>query len=169
MEEQQQDEFDIQAVGAPLANWQIDEYPREQRSTRWYVVMGLAAAACIIYALATANFLFAVIILMIGVITLVTTFQEPARMDVFITTTGIVIGNSFYEFRSINDFSIVYDPPHVKLLYVTFVQAWRPMLAIPLEDVDPNEVRDQLLPYCLENLNRSSERLTDRLRRVYKL
>ena len=42
-------------------------------------------------------------------------------------------------------------------------------LILELEDIDPNEVRELLLPYCLENLQRVEENLTDVLRRLYKL
>lgn len=131
--------------------------------------MALIGVGLIVYSIATANFLFAVIILMSGIITLVSDFRHPDRVTVAVTSTGIVVGEAYYDFRSINDFAFVYEPPEVKLLYVTFKQAWNPMLAIPLEDTDPNAVRKELLPFCLENLDRTSETLTDVLRRVYKL
>jgi hypothetical protein len=43
------------------------------------------------------------------------------------------------------------------------------LLAIPLEDTDPNIVRECLLPFCPENLDRTQEPLTDRLKKRYKL
>jgi hypothetical protein len=156
-------------IGRSLVAWEADEYPRQQRSARWYAIMGAIALACIIYAVLTANFLFAVIILMIGIITLLTSFQEPERIQIIITTTGIVIGDNYFEYRSVKDFSIVYQPPEVKTLYMTFKSVLQPLLVVPLEDADPNVVRDSLLPYCIEDLARTQERLTDTLRRVYKL
>lgn len=155
--------------GRALVAWEVDEYPRQTRSRRWYAIAGLIGVALIIYSVATANFLFAVIILMIGIITLISDFKTPDRVQVGITTTGLVVGDSYHDFRSVRDFSIAYEPPEVKLLYVTFRQAWQPMVSIPLEDVDPNVVRRELLPYCLENLDRTSETLTEVVRRVYKL
>ena len=50
-----------------------------------------------------------------------------------------------------------------------FRSVLNPLLSIPLEDTDPNDVRDGLGAYCAENLERTEESLTDRLRRVYKL
>jgi len=35
--------------------------------------------------------------------------------------------------------------------------------------VDPNAVRDSLLPYAFENLSREEEALTDMVKRLYKL
>jgi len=164
-----QNEIQLAGPGRPLVVWEMDEYPRQTRSQRWYVIMALIAVVLIAYSIATANFLFAVIVLMAGIITLISDFKHPDRVTVAVTSTGIVVGETYYDFRAINDFALVYEPPEVKILYVTFRQAWNPMLAIPLEDTDPNVVRKELLPFCLENLDRTSETLTEVLRRVYKL
>ncbi len=171
MEDETQTEpsFQLAGPGQPRVVWEIDEYPRQTRSRRWYLVMAALGVALIVYSIATANFLFAVIVLMAGIITLISDFKHPNRITVGITTTGIVIGETYHDFRSVNDFALVYEPPEVKNLYVTFRQSWQPMLAIPLEDTDPNVVRRELLPFCLENLDRTSETLTEVLRRVYKL
>jgi len=132
-------------------------------------IMGVFGVGLIIYAIATANFLFAVIILMLGVIMLLGTFVRPDRTDVMITSTGVVLGDMYYDFDAIQDFSIVYDPPNVKVLYIEFNSPWHPLLSIPLEDEDPNSIREELLPFCVENIDRSQETLTDVLRRVYKM
>ncbi len=159
----------MEDYGTPLLTWQVDEYQRMERSVRWYLVAGLISVALIVYAVATANFLFAVIILMAGVVTLVTSFTPPRRIDVVVTDQGVAIGSRFYEYKKIRDFSLAYQPPEVKILYLDFVSPLDPLLSVPLEETDPNEVRDALLGYCRENLDRTEETLTDRLRRVYKL
>jgi len=152
-----------------MCAWQVDEYPNHERSRFWYVTGAIAGVALIIYAIATANFLFAVIILMSGIIMLLSTFQPPDKTVVAIATSGIVIGGTFYNYKDIKDFSIIYEPPEVKTLYVDFQQPWQPLVSIPLEDTDPNKIRECLLPFCLENLDRTEETLTDVVRRVYKL
>ncbi|HCB55625.1 TPA: hypothetical protein DEP26_01445 [Candidatus Uhrbacteria bacterium] len=155
--------------GEGLISWHVDEYPKHQRSRAWFIVMSILGIALIIYAMATANFLFAVIILMIGIITLVSLYKEPDQVDVIITNTGIIVGDAYYEYRAIRDFSIVYEPPQVKNLYVDFHTSWRPLLSVPLGDTDPNIVREHLLNFCLENLERADETLTDVIRRLYKV
>lgn len=156
-------------IGTPQLEWEVDEYPAHQRSRFWYILAAVVGVALIIYAVATANFLFAVIILMVGVITLLSGFVPPDRVPVVITNTGVVVSDLYYDFQSIRDFSIAYDPPDVKNLYFEFHSPWQPLLTVPLEEVDPNQVRELLLPYCLENLQRVEENLTDVLRRLYKL
>jgi len=156
-------------AGRHLLSWQVDEYPRQVRSGRWYAAACVVAALLIISAIASSNFLFAVIVLMLGVIYLVSTFREPERVDVTVTDGGVVLGPSFYPYRDIKAFSLVYDPPEVKNLYLDFVSGWQPLLTIPLEETDPNALREAILPYCREDLDRSRETLTDALRRRYKL
>ncbi len=156
-------------IGSPRLEWEVDEYSAHSRSKLWYSIAAVLGVALIVYAIATANFLFAVIILMIGVITLLSSFVPPDRVPVVITNTGVVVSDMYYDFQAIKDFSIAYDPPDVKNLYFEFHSPWHPLLTVPLEDIDPNEVRELLLPYCLENLERVEENLTDVLRRLYKL
>ena len=166
---QEDHEISISPYGEGLVQWHVDEYPNHQRSKAWHVVMSLLGIALIIYAMATANFLFAVIILMIGIITLVSIYKEPDKVDVIVTTTGIIVGDSYYEYSSIRDFSITYEPPQVKNLYVDFHTSWRPLLSVPLGDIDPNIVREHLLSFCMENYERTEETLTDVIRRLYKV
>src|SRR3989338_5405406 len=92
-------------IGAPQLEWEVDEYPSHQRSRRWYFISAVLGVAFIVYAVATTNFLFAVIILMIGVITLLSTFVPPQRVPVVITNTGVVVSDMYYYFQAINDFS----------------------------------------------------------------
>ena len=51
-------------LGTTFVEWEVDEYPRPERSHKWYILVGGAALLCLIYAVLTANFLFAVIVLM---------------------------------------------------------------------------------------------------------
>lgn len=159
----------INQFGKILAQWRVDEYPNHQRSRTWYIISAIIGIALIIYAIATANFLFAVIILISGVVMLLGAFQPPEKIDIAITQTGVVVGPAFYEFQDIKNFSLAYRPPEFRILYLDFVKPWLPLLSIPLEDTDPNHVRECLLPFCLENLDRTDETLTDTIRRVYKL
>ena len=156
-------------IGAPLLAWEVDEYPKYIRSRSWYIIMVVFGAALIIYSIATANFLFAIIVLMTVFIMLLSTFKNPGRVSILITTTGLVVSDMYYDFEAISDFSIVYEPPEIKNLYFDFVSPWQPILSIPLEEMNPNDVREYLLPFCAENLERTEEELTDMVRRLYKL
>ncbi len=106
---------------------------------------------------------------MMGIILLINNLKHPNRLHIHITDAGIVVGHHFYDYKDIKDFSVIYEPPEIKILYVDFNSVLEPLLVLPLEDADPNEVRDALLPYAFENLDREEETLTDMVRRMYKL
>ena len=169
MDEELLQEERLPQFGTEILSWQIDEYPDHERSRFWYIVGSLFSLGLIFYGLLTANFLFALIILMIDLIFLLSIFKKPERISVIISTTGILIGNGFYDYRLIKDFSIVYNPPQVKNLYLDFYSPWRPLISVPTEEIDPNQIREILLNFCMENFERNEETLTDLLRRVYKL
>ena len=171
MENEQNTAEDIQGIdaGPVVMNWESWEFPPVQRSTRWYVIAGAVGFGMLVYAILTANFVFALIVLMFAAIMLLKDLKKPARVPVAITSSGVVFNNEFYPYDDIKDFSIVYQPPDVKTLYVGFRNRISPLLAISLEDTNPNDVRTALLPFAFENLDREGERLTDVLTRVYKL
>jgi len=156
-------------VGESRLSWQTWEYPPHERSRSWFIVASVVGAGLLVYAIATGNFMFAIIILMMGIILLISTLRHPNRVHVHITDLGIVFGDQFFDFEGMKDFSIIYNPPEVKMLYVDFQRLWQPLLTIDLHDIDPNAVREQLLPYVFENLEREEETLTDMVRRMYKL
>lgn len=162
-------EYHPDDFGDILVKWEVDEFPTHNRSRFWYIMAGIIGIGLIAFAIFTSNFLFAIIILMSAVIMTISTFIKPGKIPIIITNTGIVVGDMYYDYQSIRDFSIVYDPPEVKLLYLDFHAMSHPIISISLEDTDPNEVRECLLPFCLENLKRNEESLTDLFRRLYKL
>lgn len=156
-------------VGDALISWETWDIPPYQRGIWWYIIAGVICLALIIYGFFSQNYIFSVIILMIAVIYLMNNLRQSKRIPVHITTLGIVLGTDFFPYKEIKDFSIVYQPPEVQLLYVDFQQLSRPLVSIDFSEVNPNTIREALLPYAFENLNREEETLTDTLRRVYKI
>ena len=155
-------------AGTVLTNWETWEFPPVERSTRWYVIAGAVGFGLLVYAILTANFVFALIVLMFAAIMLLRDLKKPGRVMVAITTEGIVFNSELYRYDDLKDFSISYQPP-VRTLYLGFRSRLTPLLAISLENMNPNEIRELLLPFVFENLEREGERLTDILTRVYKL
>lgn len=170
-EKQEQEEHfeEVEDVGAPLVSWETFERIPHERSKSWYIIASVIGAALLIYAVLTGNFLFAIIILMAGIILVMNGIRHPERIEVHITDLGIVVDNTFHDYKDIKEFALVYEPPMIKTLYVDFNSAFRPMVSIQLDEADPNIIRETLLPYVYENLEREDETLTDLLRRVYKL
>lgn len=153
----------------PLLRWVIPEYTQHERGRNWYIVAGLIAGFFLVYAIATANFLFAVIVLL-GLVTLFVRHQHaPMNLEVAIYQDGIAVGERHFEWKELKDFWIVFHPPEVKTLYISFQNGWRPRLPIPLEDTNPMKVRQELLVYLEEDLDREDEPTMDALSRLLKI
>jgi len=55
-------------------SWKIPEYREHERSKKWYIIAIAIMALLLLYAIFTANFLFAVILIVVGI-----TFALQAR------------------------------------------------------------------------------------------
>jgi len=154
--------------GDRIFGWLVDEYERHERGPVWYAASFLAAVGLVLYALITQNFLFAIIIVMFGVIIGLSALREPERVMFEVTTRGVGVGELFVPYKELKDFWIVYEPPYVKNLYIEHKSAVTPRIVVPFEDADPVEVRRALLDYLDEN-GRAEEPLGDLLGRVFKL
>lgn len=155
--------------GAILQSWHFPEYPSYQRGRRWYLIAIVIGAGLIIWSVATSNFLFGIIIVMTGVIFVTQSRRNAHNVVVQITEDGIVMGQSFYRYADIKNFWIVYEPPHIKKLYLSFKEPLRPLLAILLENENPVNVRRTLRRFLDEDLNEDTEPSSDSISRLLKI
>ncbi|MDO8260334.1 MAG: hypothetical protein Q7T50_02410 [Candidatus Magasanikbacteria bacterium] len=151
-------------------SWQVKEYDKHDRSKRWYIIAISLALALLMFAFFSGNFLFAVIIIIISLITILHDGQEPITLDVAITEEGVIVGKKFYDYDELESFSFVYKPSQgVKRLYFEFDNPIRPRLSFPLDNLDPLPIREYLLRYLPEDLERTDEPLSEGLGRIFKL
>ena len=127
-----------------ILQWEVDESKRYHRGRFWYAGMILVGLALLIYAVASANFLFALLILMFALVIYITALRAPTKVAVEVTDDGITVGGVRFSYRDINRFWFVYEPPEVKMLYLGLEGAIRPWLPVPLDQQNPNEVRSIL-------------------------
>jgi hypothetical protein len=157
-------------LGEEIMVWTVPEYEKHERSSAWYIVAGVMAIALLIYCFFTANFLFAVIIIVTALVVILHDGRHPEMVKFGITTEGIVIGRKFYDYDEIQDFSIIYKPRlEVKRLYFEFKNALKHRLSIYLGDINPLIVRENLLKYLKEDLERTDQPLSEGLARIFKL
>jgi len=156
--------------GKILAEWEFDEFPRHERTRLWYIVALIISGGLLLFAILSLNYLFAAIILIIGVIVIMQNRREPQRLTLNICEDGLAIGtNTFYEWKAIKNFWIVYEPPEVKNVYFDFKAGVRPSISLPLEKQNPLNIRKILLNYLPEAVDQENESFSDGLRRILKL
>lgn len=157
--------------------WEIPEYIKHERTKAWYVIAGLIALGCAAvsvftpnYVFETPNYLFLGIIILGSFIILMNDNTEPVMIPVILGDEGIQLGRKFYDYDEIKNFSIIFKPREdVKNIYLEFKSAAKPRITIALMDQDPIVVRNALLRYLAEDLERTSPPASEGLAKMLKL
>ena len=112
---------------------------------------------------------------MFGLITLITALiillfhQTNGKVEFQITEDGILVNQRFYEYKTLKNFYIIYEPPEVKTLYFEPKSIFSPRVPIDLGSQDPVKIREILKQYLAEDLERENEPLSDQTSRLLKL
>jgi hypothetical protein len=156
--------------GKKITGWKVPEYDKHKREQGWYLIAAAIAIIFIIYSFFSGNFLFAAIIIIGALVVILHDGQEPMKVDFTITDQGLVVGKKFYDYDVIKDFSIIYKPhDKVKNLYFEFKNVVRPRLSVPLDKMNPLPIRENLLKYLPEDLERTDQPLSEALAKIFKL
>jgi len=171
MEEEQNDTQKEQSTdhGKRFASWTFPEFPDHKRKKNWYIIASVILLGFIVYGIASANYLFAIFFALAGFIYAIQIQRKPRIVTFSITEDGIEVHETFYAYKNLDKFWIVYEPPEIKTLYFTFTSKVRPSLSIPLESQNPLVIREILLRYLKEDLERDDELFSDALQRKLKL
>ncbi|MFH1286416.1 MAG: hypothetical protein ABII02_01550 [Candidatus Magasanikbacteria bacterium] len=156
-------------VGDVLHTWTIQEYDSHERGTLWHILMITSGIVLVVYGIFSSNFLFALIIILFGIIIFLQSYQIAPQVQFAITELGIVIGSRFYSFSEFVDFYMIYNPPHVKTLFLNTRSGFKPLIRIPLLDMDPTEVKYTLREFLDEDFEKEEEPLTDVFARNWKI
>ncbi|MFA5188480.1 MAG: hypothetical protein WC460_03915 [Patescibacteria group bacterium] len=154
--------------GEVLFQWTIPEYIAHERSLIWYLIMIGLALILIIYSIFTANFLFALIIIVAIFIVFLKSYSQPKELTFQITDQGLILGTQFFPYSRINKFYIIYKPPTVKKIFFD-LKGLSPDLSVWLDEMNPLEVRETLLEFLQEDLEKERQTIDDILDTLLKL
>lgn len=153
-----------------FASWQINENDYHKKSPRWFLIFGAIFIALFIYSLFTGNFFFAVILIITVVITISKNSQEPELLNIILSHKGIKLGKKFYDFDRLKNFSIIYKPDKdTKTLIFEFKNPLLPEIIIPLGETNPLLVRENLIKYMEEDLDKDDVPMYENLNKLLKL
>ncbi len=155
--------------GKILAEWAVPEYIKYEHFFGWYVMTFLIGGFFLIQALWTRNFLFVIIILLVGIILYFHERNTPNLVEFIITEEGVILGEKFYPYENFESFWIVYNAPDIKTLYFTLKQMLRSELPIHLENQNPVAIRNILLNYLPEDIEKEEEAVEEQLSRFLKI
>ena len=149
-------------------SWEFAEYKKIKRSRLWYLMLGILLAILLGIAIVQKNFLFAVILILAAFIYIWQSLQEPLKIRVTIDETGIQVGKKKIPYHVLKNFWLVYQPPESKFLYLSFENSLKTNLALPLEDVNPLTVREILIKFLEEDVEKENEELYETLDRLFR-
>jgi len=160
----------ITDYGDEIMSWKVPEYEKHERSTGWYIISSIVALLLLLYSFFSGNFLFAVIVIIAAIVIILHDGSHPDLIEVSLTDEGVIVGKKFYDYDELKDFSVIYKPrQEIKNLYFEFKSAVRPRLSLPLGKMNPLKIRENLLKYLPEDLDRTDQPLSEGLAKIFKL
>ena len=158
----------IEDIGTVIHSWVFPEFERHERGKNWYIAAAIIVGALLIYCTVTSNVLFAVIVIVAYLLTLM--FHRSSNdVEIKITESGIAINSRFYDYKQLKQFYIIYEPPEVKKLYFEPRSIVSPRIPVALIDQDPIAIRETLNRFLTEDLDREHEPTSDQFSRLLKL
>ncbi len=156
-------------VGDIFYEWTVKEYEQYERNRAWYMFMLTVGLLLVLYGIFTQNFLFVLIIALAGIILFIQNKQAPPSVNVAITNVGVVLNNRIYPYTELKDFYLIYNPPETKMLYIDTKTILRPLLRIPLENMNPLDIRFSLREFLPEDLEKETEPFLDEMTRKWRI
>ena len=169
-------------INEQYLRWTVPEYRTPPRNKTWYILASifvfLALFFCffsfrpwqLIWLGLNSNFLFALFIIITVIIMIINNNRPPLMVDIELGPEGVRIGQKFYDYDEIKNFSVLYKPNQsVKNLYLEMKSSLHPRVSIPLRRLDALTVRNFLVKYLDEDLERTEIPLSEQLTKALKL
>lgn len=146
--------------------WQAQEFFSIPRSQEIIAAMSIIAVNLLIFGIFTKNYLFILIIALIGFIMYLHKQKGAEIMDISIDQKGITINKKLYYYEGFKSFWIFgQDHEHGRELALRSDKRFMPLLLVPLANADINSVKAVLEKHLPEQEEKES--LIDILRKAF--
>ena len=129
--------------------WQAPEYIHKEKTSEWYWSVVILTLTGIVSAYMFGNPLLAFLILLIGFTMALFGARRPKMISFGISDRGIRADNILYPFQTLWSFWIL-EKEHENLLLLKSRKKISTQIAIPLGDIDTEQMREFLLDYLVE-------------------
>jgi len=147
-----------------LVHWRGPDFEHYPRSKKWYTGVSIIIALIVFYAVWTDSIIMAIVFILIWLVGYLQLSQPQIVIDFAITYDGILVGDEIYNFDDIKSFWIFYEPPHTRIISLHMKGYLRPYLHIPLHQVDPVIVHENLIEFIPEE--KQEQNLVDVVERL---
>lgn len=131
-------------------SWETPEYVHVEKSQDWFWTVGIITAAIVVTSMIFGNFLFA-IVLAVGAFCLVLfASRHPRVIRVEIGEKGVAIEKTLFPYRTLESFGLDEAHHHGLRLVIKSKKPLMPLVVIPAQSQDADELRDFLKHHLKE-------------------
>jgi len=130
--------------------WSAPEFNYYSKGKNWMIIPGFVAAGLLLLAIWTANFLFALLIVLSYFSLMVYGFKKPRLVEITVAPRGVKVAEKFYQFDDLKSFWVFYEPPELKEISLHSKKLTSPYIRLPLGEQNPVEARSVLIKYIPE-------------------
>lgn len=139
-----------------LLQWSALKSGQENFQSKWLLVLsGVASIAMIVRGILTKDAIVAITFGVLALVCFMFVFEKPRKIKAAITEEGIIIDDRFYCFDELESFWIVKEG-EVMTLQLKTTKIILPFIFVPLENQNPEKVREILLNYLEEKKEKES-------------
>ncbi len=135
--------------------WQAPEFEKHEKGPKWFILVGIFALAIFTISLFMKNYIFAAMIIIAVFTIFIYALKEPRVINFKIDGKGIAIAQKLYSYSDLESFWIFYEPPQIKELSIKSKKWLMPFLKIHLADQNPLPIRQALIKFIPEELQKS--------------
>ena len=130
--------------------WAAHMTPLPRRDRTLYFA-GVLAVSAVLVAWFAQDLLFTLVLALAALVLVLNTTRPHRKSEVGVHATGISIDGQHHYYGSIRSFWIDYEPRlNMKELSIELRKGYTPRIRIPLEDTDPVQIRQAMIPYVAE-------------------
>ena len=133
-------------------SWQAYEHEHREKTKDWYWSLGIIVVTASILSILFGNYIFGVLLIVMGVSLAVVGSRHPELVDFELNKLGIRIGKKLYPYATLEAFWVQDNAEIGKTsdLLIKSRRTFVPLIVIPLNGVDSQDIRDYLLYNLLE-------------------
>lgn len=130
-------------------SWHAPDFIKYERSTDWYWAVGVITIALAVAGFVFGNVLFGILVIVASFALVLQSSRDPEIHEFVISRKGVKANKILYPYSSLKSFWVENNPHEQKILLQS-EKVWMPYIVIPIEEVDPEAVRNFLIQFLPE-------------------
>jgi hypothetical protein len=133
-----------------ILRWSGYEHEFAERGSDWFWALGIVAVCIAIVAVLLHDVLFALLIVLAAVVIGMLANVPPEITEFEVSERGVRVGPNLHRYDEILAFWVEDEHEGPPILLIDTVKFMSPNIVIPIEDVDPRELRKLLQEHSTE-------------------